>query len=234
MYGYIYQIENNLNNKKYIGKHKCNVLNDSYMGSGKLLRRAQNKYGIENFSKTILEYCNNEEELNQREIYWINFYNAVSDNHYYNLQKGGTGGFDYINKNNLNNRTGFKWNKAQCLALSKIMSHPKSNLHKLHISESLIKNSSKKGINNPNFGKIYYTNGIEEIHIYPDQISYYESKGFWKGRPKSLAIKTTKSKDTYWYNNGIINKRIKQSDIDYYENLGFKKGRYNKGEIKNV
>ena len=44
---YIYRITNKINGKTYIGQHKYKKLNDDYMGSGKLIRRAQKKYGIE-------------------------------------------------------------------------------------------------------------------------------------------------------------------------------------------
>ena len=51
---YIYRITNKINGKTYVGQHKYKKLNDDYMGSGKLIRRAQKKYGMENFEKEIL------------------------------------------------------------------------------------------------------------------------------------------------------------------------------------
>lgn len=60
----IYQITNNINQKFYIGKHETYNIDDDYFGSGKYLRRAIRKHGIENFTKTILFELQNREEMN--------------------------------------------------------------------------------------------------------------------------------------------------------------------------
>lgn len=86
----IYLTTNLINGKKYIGKDQNN--NPKYLGSGTALRRAIKKYGIENFQKEILEECNDLDQLDIREAYWINIYNAVNSKEYYNLRPGGTGG----------------------------------------------------------------------------------------------------------------------------------------------
>lgn len=53
--GIIYQTVNLVNNKKYIGK-QWNTLNKKYLGSGKALKLAIKKYGIENFRKDVNKY----------------------------------------------------------------------------------------------------------------------------------------------------------------------------------
>lgn len=89
---YIYKTTNLINNKQYIGKH-YGQLDDSYIGSGILLQRAIKKYGQNNFKKEILEIVNTEEELNKKEKYYINLFNAIEDNNFYNIAQGGQGGY---------------------------------------------------------------------------------------------------------------------------------------------
>lgn len=84
----IYKTTNLLNKKFYIGKDTKN--NPAYFGSGTKLKRAIKKYGIENFKKEILEECISEAELNDKEIYWIKFTDAIKNG--YNIAEGGTGG----------------------------------------------------------------------------------------------------------------------------------------------
>ena len=53
MFFTVYKITNQIDGKIYIGTHKTKDLNDNYMGSGKYLIRAQEKYGIENFAEAV-------------------------------------------------------------------------------------------------------------------------------------------------------------------------------------
>lgn len=94
MYGFIYITTNHINNKKYIGKKKYDRRNDweKYLGSGIILKNAINKYGKENFSKEIIEECETLDDLNIREKYWINYYNAIKSDEFYNIASGGDGG----------------------------------------------------------------------------------------------------------------------------------------------
>lgn len=48
----IYEIKNKINGKVYVGQHSSNELG-TYWGSGKLIKRAIKKYGLENFERFI-------------------------------------------------------------------------------------------------------------------------------------------------------------------------------------
>lgn len=91
MHYYIYLTTNKINNKKYIGQHKGS-LTDRYFGSGILLQKAIEKYGKDNFAKEILEICNSQEELDEKEKYWIKKYDAINSEEFYNLSEGGQKG----------------------------------------------------------------------------------------------------------------------------------------------
>ena len=95
MYGYIYKITNLINGKIYIGKHKYDIpeLDLSYWGSGKILSKAYKKYGKDNFKRELIDIAESESDLNNKEIYWIDFYNVyLNEDLGYNLTRGGDGG----------------------------------------------------------------------------------------------------------------------------------------------
>lgn len=93
----VYKITNLSNNKIYIGVHKTNNVDDGYVGSGKVILKAIEKYGIENFNKEILYDFNTYQEAldKEKEIVDDEFLQRKDT---YNLRRGGSGGFDYINQ----------------------------------------------------------------------------------------------------------------------------------------
>lgn len=93
--GYIYKIQNQINNHVYIGQtiknyqkrfqqHKANY--DKPYFAQLSLYKAFKKYGIENFSFEPIEEVPND-KLDDREKYWINYYNSYYDG--YNMTLGG-------------------------------------------------------------------------------------------------------------------------------------------------
>jgi group I intron endonuclease len=68
--------------------------NSLYLGSGKLINLSIKKYGIENFYREILEYCESKEHQNEREIFWINKLDSKNPIVGYNILDGGEGGWD--------------------------------------------------------------------------------------------------------------------------------------------
>jgi len=188
MFYTIYKITNIINGKIYIGKHQTADLNDGYMGSGKYIKRAIDKYGIENFEKEILFIFDNEEEMNnkEKEIVTEEF---VKDITTYNICHGGKGGWSYINYSGLrtkgHNNDMYKKVSASLTGRSNL--HSSENMKKLHADGKIKYNTFKNkhhtdetkrkiseanskliGENNSQFGTIWITNGQENKKIKKD------------------------------------------------------------------
>lgn len=87
-YHYFYKITNRINGMFYYGIHSTNDLNDDYMGSGKRIRAAIKKYGVENFTKEIIKFFPTLKELSDYEQQIIDE-SLLNDPKCYNLVKGG-------------------------------------------------------------------------------------------------------------------------------------------------
>ena len=176
---YIYLILNKVNGKTYVGQRKSSKewYDDSYMGSGKLLRLAKQKYGIENFEKFLIQHCYSKEETDKAERLWIAEYRSRCKAEY-NIADGGQGssiGFNGKHHSEESKRKiaesckeTFK-SEAVKQKLSKAHKGKHfSDEHKLNLSESLKgKNKGKRrteeqkirmsetmrGENNPFYGK---------------------------------------------------------------------------------
>jgi len=84
----IYKVTNLINNRYYIGRHATENINDNYMGSGKGILNAINKYGKENFKKEIIAEAFDSSGLWEIEKQIVN-YEIVNDPLSYNMAYGG-------------------------------------------------------------------------------------------------------------------------------------------------
>lgn len=144
----IYCITNKINGKCYVGQslnieqrwkaHRSRPFNTKSSQYNSILYKAIRKYGINNFIFSILEECN-QEELNAREIFWIN--KLDSYNNGYNLTKGG----------------------QECSINTKLTSEEVQEIKNLLLNSSLTERSisemfevSQRNISAINLGQIWY------------------------------------------------------------------------------
>lgn len=156
----IYKITNLLNKKIYIGKDTTNDKN--YFGSGLLIKRSIEKFGINNFKKEILEECETNEELCEKEKKWIEVFNSTNLDIGYNISGGGDGGdviSNHPNKENILKKI------SETMKTKKFSEKHKQNLSENHYS-------SKYRI-----GKTYIEMyGDEKAKLYIDKLKLARKK----------------------------------------------------------
>ena len=100
-YGFIYLTIDLKNGKGYVGQHKISnqeTLDPKYIGSGVIISNIKKKYGLKRFNRQILCFCESLEELNEKEIYYINYFNAIESENFYNIASGGHNGNAFAGK----------------------------------------------------------------------------------------------------------------------------------------
>jgi group I intron endonuclease len=142
MFYTVYKIINKVNNKFYIGVHATKNMDDSYMGSGKLIKKAIAKYGIDNFQKEILFVFDNESEMLEKEKELV-----VLSEMSYNLCEGGKGGFGYINRSSIpkfKNRTHSDESKEKIASSMKGNKNSYGRRHSEEAKKAIGENTRKK------------------------------------------------------------------------------------------
>ena len=214
MFYLIYKITNRINNKIYVGSHKTKNIDDGYMGSGKYLNRAYQKYGLENFSKEILFIFDNAEEMYAKEAEIVNE-NFLTEENTYNLKRGGFGGFDYINTTgkNLygkNGQPGFGGdNLHKSITKDRLIKQNRYDEYLNKISKSL-KDGYASGRLKPTFaGKKHSEETMEKLKGHKRQVGQLNSQF-----------------GTCWITHPTLgNKKIKKEDISKYLSAGYSVGR---------
>lgn len=217
MYGYIYETTNLINGKKYIGQHKSDIFDKNYLGSGKYLKRAIDKYGLENFQCKIIQECNSREELDAQEVYYIKKLNAVESDEYYNIGRGGEGWQRFSFPGELNGRFG----------------KPIEEETKKKISEALMGNKPWNAENN------------ERVMEYKEKLSkMYKGKERDGETRKNISKGTLEAMRKFMdkdgncvcgtfgkkaINNGEVQKYVKPEEIDKYLEQGWTLGPRKRG-----
>lgn len=229
----IYKITNLINGKIYIGKHKCDKLDDDYFGSGKLLWLAINKYGIENFVFHLEFDLHNSDELDLLESMVVNEQFLKRDD-VYNISRGGKTPCMYGEKNPF---YGKKHSYETRQKISKSNKGRKlSEEHKQHISNALTKlvaehpeicvkfasKKNKKQCKNKLTGEIKFFN----INDIPDDFDIYRKPQPDNHVPlekklENRRLHSERNKKSKWYNNGVEEKFCLPDNVP----AGFIRGR---------
>jgi|SRR5699024_2173605 len=127
----IYLIRNNVNNKVYIGQskyiekrwidHKClgkNTNKDNHAANNYPLYRAMKKYGVDNFSLTILEEVEDYTQMDNIENKYIEEYRAITDG--YNQRITSSRGYS---KEYIINKRELKYSVTKEKLRSELLSH---------------------------------------------------------------------------------------------------------------
>jgi hypothetical protein len=206
MYYTIYKTTNLKNGKYYLGMHQTKNLDDGYIGSGKLLRRAIEKYGFDSFKKEILFVFDNSADMYTKERELITE-DEIKNPLCYNLAPGGWGGNRIIDK------THKVWSVEHFVMMHEILSEKIKNdprtkeifknnglrmaavinngdYHNPRMTGKTHKDSTKEkmrlskvgkvnGVDNPSYGTMWITDGINNRKVKKDSII---PEGWRKGR----------------------------------------------------
>ena len=213
----VYKTTNLVNGKIYIGKHETDNLDDGYLGSGNLLRRAIKKYGEENFKREILFECSTREEMNAKEAELVNEEFLKRDD-VYNIKLGGNGGFDYINETHQNT-----------VGIAEVNANGENNKSgQCYTTRNRIKRDKDYAL--------WFSNRIKD----GQQLSDYEFGSSFRGKHHTEETKAKMSEKaslrigdknssfgTVWIYNESLgqNKKVKKEQVETFLNQGWKLGR---------
>lgn len=217
IFGIIYKAVNKINGKVYIGQttQRLSKRKGAHVYEARhknntncAFHNALRKYGKKNFSWEIVECCKSRKELDEREFYYIEYYNSFKNG--YNLTKGGGG------------MSGWNHTKETCQKISiamlgkKLGPFTKEHRKKMSMAQMGIKNHmyGKKGKDSPFYGKKRSEETIKKI------VNKLRNRTI----PEDIKTKISNSVSSYWliiYPNGKsliiknLRKFCKQNKLDY-------------------
>lgn len=242
-YHIVYQTTNNVNGKIYVGCHSTDIIEDRYIGSGLLLKRAIAMHGCNNFVRKVLFIFNNPVEMFAKEKELVNE-EFLTRSDVYNIMLGGNGGLNkgIIGQKRLYHPITKKRIVAHKSAVDKLLSKGymlksgwgthtgRTYIHKDGVAKSVLLENLQEMLNNgwskgmlesPTSNKIWiYHNEQDRYSLCdPAEIKIMLTNG-WIKKKWSPILKGT----TCWINNGATNKRINKEDLEKYQSDGWVKG----------
>lgn len=196
MIGYIYITTNKLNGMRYIGKHHATAFEpNKYLGSNKHLLASIKKHGRHNFTCEMLQECFTDFELDTAEKYWIDTYDAVNSDLFYNIASGGEGGRVMLNRLAINNGV---------IERRILKNEPIPDgfvLGGLRRNNGAKVSAAKRGRPNKSKGKRWFNNGVEQT------MACKCPEGWVPGRLNCWKL------DKELYNNGFEQKYFTPTDV---------------------
>ncbi len=201
-YGLVYKYTDLTNRKIYYGqtinlkKRQAQHLSLAKNGDESYLHRAMRAHGIENFICEVIEKCDNEDQLNKREQFYIARDKSNSPKFGYNMTEGGGGKSGYHHSQETKDKIrkkkiGKKMSIEFCKKRSELTSGKNNPMFGRHHSEkakrTISLNSSNycKRTNTEKFlGRIWINNGSNNKIIKKEDLDQFIKCGFIKGRIK--------------------------------------------------
>ena len=215
-------------------------IDPGYLGSGIHLVRAIKKYGKENFSCKILEWCSSKDELSEKEKYYISQNKAPINPDYYNIEDGGLGGHNEFYVQPITDKM------LEALDYGRHL--PMSDKAKVLLSERrtncIVSEETRNKLRDNQLGRICITDGLQNKYIWPDELDGYVANGWIKSsKPHNMTKQSyqfTKSEQEMneikrkisqtisgrrWVTNGIESHQVDPELVDDYLSNGYRLGR---------
>jgi len=227
----IYKATNKINGKRYIGRtiKSLNTRISSHLGDALAnkynihFHSALRKYGADGFDWDIIAECDDIDELNRLEIFFIGQYDTYNSG--YNMTLGGEGisGWNHTEESNKKNSESHKGEKSSWWG-------------KRHSEETKKKLSKgKKGENNPNYNKHPTKETREKMSKANkgEKNSMYGKRGSESPAAKKYTITTPQGKEIFVHGLSKFCRDYKKEKLNHGSLVSVARGRrnHNKGYL---
>jgi len=210
----VYKTVNLVNGKYYFGVHKTENPNDDYLGSGVYIKRAVAKYGKENFRKEVLFIYLDPESAFGKEDELIQCYRG-RDPLCMNLRKGGSGGFDWINK-----KSDQEWRKEAAQKTNQLIGVKRSSQVYLQADQQRRREHLQYTRTNTHIERVRQLGRLGKGTKHTDEAR----EKIRTAARKRIGILNNQF-GTRWFNKGGIERKVRPQDVQLLLNTGWKPGR---------